>query len=253
MKSIKIAGLCLVSMFAMSMATTSTASANPVWEGCLEGANVTKYLNSHCVTLGAGNFGWKEIGNTDHVVSVGFTILLTDTKATGGSSTIRCLAGGRGSGTVGPGGFGRVELAFVENAKENCERESGGCKAGEVEAIEAIHMPWQTKLSEKEGKILENIENSGNGEPGWKVKCNTLLGKQTDECESTPETGPEKAILEDKLVNGVQLVFGTGEGAVKQKCSQGGNNSGEAKGFGALLLATANNVATEVGLRVEKR
>ena len=60
MKSIRIAGLCLVSMFAMSMAVSSTASAAPVWEGCLEGSTTTKYKDSSCTVAEAGgSAGWK--------------------------------------------------------------------------------------------------------------------------------------------------------------------------------------------------
>ncbi len=244
-KPLTIAGLCLAAMVVMSMAVSAaTASAASVWEGCLEGSTTTKYESSSCVkALSTGKFGWKEITNTDKVTTTGFTITLTDTKTAAGRTTVICTAGGEEVGTVGPGDFDRIEAAKVKEAKTNC-RGTGGCKETGVEEVVGVHLPWQTKLSETEKKVLDTIENSGAGEPGWKVKCESILGKETDECESEGSSLLESAILENKLTGGVQLVSATFQKAHLAKCSKGGAKSGEVAGRGAILLSSG------AGLRV---
>jgi hypothetical protein len=246
MKHLKVAGLCLVSMLMMSMAVSAaTASAAPTWKGCLSGGSTTKYSNDGCVTAEAGgSWSWQEIKNTDKVTTTGFTITLTDRNTAVGRTTVICIAGGEEVGTVGPGEFDRIEAAKVNEAKTNC-RGTGGCKEKGVESVTGVNLPWQTKLSEKEGKILDTIENSGKGEPGWKVECESLLGKETDECVSEGAEKLESALLENKLTNGVQLVLAKFETAHKAKCSKGGVESGEVAGLGAILLST-----TGQGLRV---
>src|SRR5258708_18938797 len=191
MKHLKIAGLCLVAMLVMGMALAATASAapgKPVWEGCLKSAPGTKYESSACQKVGTTNeWGWEEIKNTDKVVSVGFTITLTDTGATGGSSKIQCFKGAEDEGSVGPGNKDRVEVARVKEPKKNCTRIEGGCKAGEVEEVEGANLPWQTEVFETEKMKITNLTSikGGGKEPGWKVKCNTLIASKEDTCTNT--------------------------------------------------------------------
>jgi hypothetical protein len=243
-------------MLVMSMALVGTASAAPVWEGCLEKSPGTKYSNQSCSTaLAGGEFAWEEIKNTDKVITRAFTVSLTDTKTLLGSSKVRCTAGGRGKGTVGPGEFDRIEEAKVENPKTNCARIEGGCKAGEVEEVAGRNLPWQTKLTEEGGKVLDIIENSGAGEPGWAVKCNTIGGSVTDECISNGASELERAIVENKLTINAQsvaeqLVLATFENKIKGICSQKKEKSGEVEGSIAILLANANNEVSGKGLRV---
>jgi hypothetical protein len=247
MKHLKIAGLCLVSIFVMGMAMASTASA--VWEGCLETSKTTKYENNKCVkALAGGKFGWAEITNTDNVRSVGFTIKLTDTKAALPTSVI-CTAGGVGSGTVGPGEFDRIETAEQLEPKKNC-RATGGCEPEKVEEVKGVNLPWQTRLSRKEGKILDTIEGTGNGPPGWRTRCESIIHTtETDTC--TERTGePESARLTNELTGGVQLVLANFETAVKANCTIGGESAGEIGGTIAILLANAKGEASGIGLRV---
>jgi hypothetical protein len=247
MKHLKIAGLCLVSIFVMGMAMASTASA--VWEGCLPKGSTTKYENNKCVKAAAGGeFSWQEITNTDKVRSVGFTIKLTDTKAPISTSVI-CTAGGEGSGTVGPGEFDKIETAVQKEPLKNC-RGTGGCKAEKVEEVRGVNLPWQTKLSRKEGKILDTIEEGTGGRPGWRTRCESILNTiETDTCTEEPNE-PESAILKNELTGGVQLVLANFETARKANCTVGGAKAGEIGGTIAILLANANNEASGIGLRV---
>jgi hypothetical protein len=111
--------------------------------------------------------------------------------------------------------------------------------------VEGIHLPWQTKLSESGGKVVDTIENSGAGEPGWKTRCLAINGeKETDECTSESAEKLESANLENKMTGSELLVLATFAKAHKAKCSKGGKEEGEIEGQGAILLATG------VGLRV---
>jgi hypothetical protein len=246
MKHLKIAGLCLVSIFVMGMAMASTASA--VWEGCLPKGSTTKYENNKCVKAGAGGeFSWQEITNTDKVRSVGFTIKLTDAKTAIPTSAI-CTAGGTGSGTVGPGEFDGIETVTLVEANKNC-RGTGECKAERIEIVEGFNLPWQTKLSRKEGKVLDTIEGN-TGSPGFRIRCESIIGTiETDDCEE--EAGkPESVRLTNELTGGVQLVLANFETAAGIRCSQGGAGAGEVGGTFAILLANAKGEASGIGLRV---
>jgi hypothetical protein len=250
MKHLKIAGLCLVSLLVMSMAVSSTASAQ-VWEGCLEGGSTTKYENNKCAKAEPnGKFSWQEITNTDNVRGLGLTLRFVDKNAPLGRSEIVCPDSAEPieEGTVGPGKFDKILRAKVLKPG-NCIRVSGACKAGEVTKVEGIHLPWQTTLSRENSKILDTIENDGNGEPGWRIECNTLAGLQTDECESV-EKKYEKTIMINELTGGVQLVRANFENRAEGKCSLGGAKAAELTGDAAILLANAKFEVSGIGLRV---
>jgi len=262
MKQLKIAGLCLVSMFVMGMAVSAAASAAVRWEGCLEGGTATRYTNETCVTAGVGEkrWSWQEIKNTDRVISIGFTLTLTDKETAAGVSKVRCTAGGVNSGSVGPENFDKVELARVEEAKKNCKSLEGGCKTEGIVKVEGIHLEWQTTVVEVGGVFTDTLEGKGKEkeEPGWKVVCETLLGNMTDECESEPGK-PETATLENvksrRENKEEQLILATFNKAVKAKCSLsvGGKAAGEVEGQAAILLGTVNNEHSLHGLRLGLR
>jgi hypothetical protein len=239
MKSIKIAGLCLVSMLMMSMALASAASAAPLWLGCVEGTAATsKYSSNQCTkTEAAGKWESVEVSRTEKVKVVGFTLTLTDTKAIGGSSKIRCTKGNEGEGTVGPGNKGRITKAEVTTPGTNCKVVTGLCS--KVEEVKGADLPWQTEIFETEGKFLTKIEADGNGEPGWKVKCSGV----EDVCTSESSTTLEQAKLENVVSSGVLLVLGTFEKANKAKCTVGGAKAGEVEGQFAILLANGQGLS----------
>ncbi|MGH2853211.1 MAG: hypothetical protein ACRDLF_03345 [Solirubrobacteraceae bacterium] len=166
---------------------------------------------------------------------------LKDTKTALGVSEVRCNAGGRSKGTVGPGGKDEVTSAEVEKSKENC-RGLKVCESESIKEVKAIHLPWKTELFETESAIQDKIEGTGGG-AGWKVVCSAaFVGERTDECEA--ETGkPEIATLTNAVTSGVLLVKGVFLNRRKAKCTEGGKESGEVTGTFAILLANGNGLS----------
>ncbi len=255
MKSIKIAGLCLVSMLMMSMALASAASAAGGWETCREGATTTKYSEHQCLTAGSGDkWGWSEIANTESVKILAMTLTLRDDNTILGSSAVRCdhVTGG-GEGAVGPGKFGRITKAKVEKASECAVVEGSGCE--KIVEIKGANLPWQTELFVgTNGQLLTKIAAVGGPgagkEAGWAVTCETALGTKTDTCESEGEAKLEEVELTNQTTkNGTEtelLVRGRFQTAHKAKCSEGGKESGTVEG----LLAILKNETKPWGLRV---
>lgn len=237
LKSIRIAGVCFVSMLAMSMALAASASATPHWLQCVAGAekvSPTKYTTNQCTTAAAnleGGWQWNEVTGTENIRSVGETLTLRDTSL---GSAVQCV-NGENEGSVGPGRFGRITTAKIPSPETNCHTVEGACLASDVEVVEGIHLPWQTELTETEGKLLNTLKGTGSagGEPGWKIRCKTAAGKITDECES--EVGhEEKLLLANKLTESVLLVLATFEQVHKAKCTKAAE-VGEVIGSIALL------------------
>jgi hypothetical protein len=246
LKSIRIAGVCLVSMLAMSMALAASASAAPHWLVCLpehSGTTTTKWNSHQCETAASGGgWEWSELSGTEASRGIGLTLTLRDKHL---ASAVQCV-GGEEEGSVGPKNLGRINTAEVVPASTHCTRLEGGCLAGDVEKVEGIHLPWQVELAEKEGKILEILTGTGNGNPGWKIVCKTAGGKLTDECES--ENGEEERLLLANVVTvGAEtplLVLGTFETAHKGECSGSNKEVGEVEGQVGILLK--NKWALEV-------
>jgi hypothetical protein len=231
LKSIRIAGFCLVAMFAVSMYVSSSAMAT--WEDCSteKAAEAkSKYTTNQCTTASStGGWAWQEVKGTDEVVIKG-TLKLLDTKTLAGVSEVECF--GESKGAIGPGQFGRINTVKVEVA--NC-RAIKVCE--KVEEIEARNLPWQTEDYNTEGKHLSKLTGAGSGEPGWKVKCKTVLGSKTDECLA--EAGePESLQLENRVTNGELLVLVTFQHLRKAKCTEGGAKSGEVLGSVGVLLVS---------------
>jgi hypothetical protein len=195
MRFIRIAGLCLVALAAVAMATAATASAQPVWQ-----VNGTP------------------VAGTEKVMASG-TLRLTDTSVPIlGRSEVECS--GTTTGTIGPGKFDRVETIHIASC-----RQLAVCK--NVETVKPVNLPWQTELTEKGGQIRDTIREVS-GEPGWAVTCNTSLGSKTDTCET--EAGKEgSTTATNEAVHG--YVLGEFGPTSKAKCSIGGKESGEVGGI----------------------
>jgi hypothetical protein len=207
------------------------------WEECKEGGTATKYESNQCTKASStGKWGWGVVTSSEKVSTVGFTLTFVDKKATGGAAKIRCVTGFTETGTIGSEASGKIEAAEVSNPSTNCARVEGGCKSGEVEKVKGVHLPWNTH------SLL--IENSGAGEPGWEITCNTLLGKGSDKCESEESEKSLPMRFENRVSIGVLLVLAAFGGSL-MRCSQGGAESGEIEGNVAILSSSG------VGLRLE--
>jgi len=227
MKHFKVAGLCLVAMFAMSMAATVTASAAPVWEQCREGTGNTKYEDSHCTKLStSGKFQWQEVKGTEKVNSSA-TLTLKDTNVPiVGTVEVKCS--GTDEGTIGPGKFDKVTKIVVSKC-------TAGTNCSTFKKAEARNLPWQTELFETEGRVRNKITSGGAGAPGWAVTCVVLIVEETDVC--TTETG--STLMEPTLPSGaLAAVFEAKSG--KANCTVGGTAAGEVGGIDT-------NVENEVG------
>ncbi len=215
------------------------STAKGPWEKCAEGKEKeapTKYTTSQCTTAASGNEGkwqWNE-ATENEIKGVGLTLTLTDTKAPGGSSKIRC-AKLEATGKVGGGASGVIETAEVSSPSTSCTRLEGACKAGEVEAVKGIHLPWHTFWTENGKGPLILIESDGSGQPGWEVDCNTVIGKRADTCETESTEKSEEATLANVSSGGVLSVSATLATKYKAKCSEGGKESGEEEGTITLL------------------
>jgi hypothetical protein len=237
----KTAGLCLVSMLVMGVALAGNASAVRSWVVC-KAEEKGSFENSSCTKVNTtGGWEWQDVTGTEKVKLVGLTLTLRDTKTALGVAEVQCYGkGSMGEGVVEAGGKGKVRVAEYEKAKENC-RGVKVCEKEGVEEVKGVNFPWNTELFETEKKILTKILASTSGkEPGWKIKCNTIGGPQTDECLSEGEA--ERVELKNEVSSGT--VLGRFESAHKLKCSLGGKGSGEVTG--------SVKTGGEKGFRVEK-
>lgn len=226
MKSVRIAGLCLVSMLALSslsMVTAGSASAIARWLQCRTatgGEPPTEYTNADCaVAQRGGGWQWRELLNTEQILTFG-TLELKDTKTTLGESAVVC--GGTDNGWIGV--LNKDFITSISVKASNCK----AVKVCEnVEGIEARNLPWQTELFETEGKVRDAIRNSGAGNPGWKVTCKApIIGSTTDECTSN-----EGNTAIEELSGNLSLDFRfQGEKSGKATCSKGGAGSGLVEG-----------------------
>jgi hypothetical protein len=255
MKSIKIVGLCLAAIFTMGMALAGNASAGLLWLLCLEGNNNpnTRFVDSNCRSPGAGG-AWESvaIGNkTDTVRIKVYSLRLRDKATFAGESEIECnsdLTKDAGEGTISNTNEGKIVKAEINKTEVNkrCTRIKGGCKAGEIEEVKGANLPWATKIEMTGTETTTTIENSGAGEPGWIVKCNTLLGSKTDTCTSIKKEY-ETANLFNELSHiptTVLLVRARFLKAHNAECSESsGKREGQVEGLVAILLVNGNGLS----------
>jgi hypothetical protein len=244
-KMLQTAGLCLASVLVMGIGLAGNASAanGLLWLVCLPGEGLTRYTSSRCLTAGGtGNPRWESrgllAGEEPTVRILAFTILLRDTKTLLGESEVQCfdLPGQKSEGVLEANGKGKVRVAEVTNPKENC-RGKKVCKETEVEEVRGVNLPWNIELFEGPGgKLLTNISNSGAGEPGWKVKCNTVAGSQEDRCTSASTEKLEKTELISEVTGGELLVRARFENEAHGNCTLGGTGAAELTGLVAILL-----------------
>ncbi len=241
MKSLRIAGVCLASMFTMSMALATSASAAH-WLQCLNNpaSTTTRYSSSQCSEASSGGeWSWSRIPtSTSETVELKGTLTLIDTKSPVGETKIRCSGISLGSISSEPTGtITSVTVSSCEGTK-TCEKTGAEAKA--------VDLPWKTELEETESKVLIRLLADGNGEPGWKAKCKVAGVGSEDECKS--EAGkPELLLAETTRTGAEQLVLATFEKKRKAECTKGGAESGEVEGSLAILRESGGGLAVSVG------
>ncbi len=207
MKRIRILGLMVFAVFALSAVAASTASA-------------VQWLDN-------GN----PISSPIEVLSKG-TLLLEDLASPGGGTAVLCE--GKNRGTVGAGS--RDLTLSITNIVCSFER-VGACKAGTTPTAEAVHLPWVTRLLTVAGVTRDMIENSGAGAPGWAVECESILGKQRDECTSETEGDPS---ITNNSSGDVTETFDPSERA---SCTKGNSTSG-------MVIGNVLIFAEKAGLKI---
>jgi hypothetical protein len=168
MLRIQIIGLALVSALVMSAVMAGSASAETALHQWL--------------------IGGKLIPSPVKVHSLGL-LLLTDKTAPFGETVIHCH--GYDAGTVGPHGLDLIQSITLTllgtNDLIHCNVvKGGGCKEKTIALALALNLPWHTQLYlDANGHLRDMIVSDGNGEPGWDVTCENILGgKTTDACNA---------------------------------------------------------------------
>jgi len=124
----------------------------------------------------------------------GTLLLLEDMKPPGGAVDILCNGWFNGEVTGPENGDVTEVLNLTETSKTiSCVFDTKGACEGTETTVEAVHLPWLiTPLLQTIGGtelMLVDFANGGIGNPGYAVKCKTILGTLTDECIG--ETGAE--------------------------------------------------------------
>jgi hypothetical protein len=232
-KRLGAVGLCLAAVLVVGMALAGDAVAAPLWLVCLEGSGLTKYSNSKCTKAeSSGKWQSEELasGKEDTVkLTLAATLMLRDTKTTLGEAEIQCYDATTG-GVIEGTNKGKITFFEAEKPKESCKGIKV-CKEKEVEEVKGEHLPWnleiaETENTEKENTLFTKITNGGSGEPGWKVKCKTSLGSETDTCESENAEHAGRLELANDLSSEL-FVLGNITWPSSAKCSLGGKNSGQ--------------------------
>ena len=196
MKHLKLAGLCLLAMFAMSMVSAGTAQAS--WEECgTENASKagSKYTTDECTTASStGGWAWEPASEAMSVKSKG-SLAFRDKKTIAGEVEVECYTEEEGT------------LDKIEHVKLNSCRAIKLCEAGSVTA-EAIDLPWGAATEATEGKVSELVseEKETEDKPGVKVKCKVAGLSVEDTCKAV---GTESLALENKNKGGELLVLAT--------------------------------------------
>ena len=125
-------------------------------------------------------------------------------------------------GTVGPGSSDSIEkIVDLENKSPlKCTDKNGICST--PVAVTPLHLPWSTLLTVDGETLRDGISNSGAGEAGYTVDCNSLLGLVEDTCEGNTS---------GKVTNvegGVEDSFE--EGSISVNCTLGGAGQGLIEG-----------------------
>ncbi|MGH2855010.1 MAG: hypothetical protein ACRDLF_12565 [Solirubrobacteraceae bacterium] len=242
MKHLKTAGLCLLSMLVLGITLAGNASGAPLWLLCLEGSGLTKYSSNQC-TEASSTGKWQSSalpsGGSATVRLLAFSLRMTESGVRG--TSIYCPDAGVGWGLIEEKKL-IIKVAEIRNPEaEGCrvssELEILKCKAGKLEALQAVRLPWTVEMFETEKKILTHTEGTG-GRPGWEIKC----GGETDDCEESAEK-PESTELLSGVTKGVLLVLARFENKGRANCEIGGKESEQISGLIAILLWNGNGLS----------
>jgi hypothetical protein len=217
MKSMRIALVTIVAVFAFSAVAASSAFASPEWYAKKAGvfAKVSKATKM--------NFESKfELSDTKYSAGIPLAVACT----------------GEGSGEINVGGKGAISLFKVTRC-EPAKVELNWCQKFETASMQ--NAPWGLELYKEGSEIRERIVSGGSGTPAWRFTCDTVSGIVADECNATTST------LMTNNVSGGLVEAAFEKKSAKTQCSQGGKEAGEWKG---VLKLKANETGVEA-IKVE--
>jgi hypothetical protein len=237
MKYLKMAfGLAL--LVGVMSVVASPAMAVPRWVHCVK-SETGKYSTGLCNAAGSG-WETKELVGTSEVTSSG-TLKLEDTGATGGAVEVECT--GENTGWVAnlTTGAGEDGTTSITNLK--CVRVVDG-ECEKVVEVKPRNLPWGSRLVEKGTEVRDELisgpkKEEGNGEPGWAVTCETILGNVTDTCE---RSGGTQNVRANRTTGKTEFLFDAISEEKKERatCSQGGKEAGRVGGTILEQLRSGN-------------
>jgi len=213
MLRIRIIGLAIMAVFAMSAVAASSASAH---EWLISG---------------------KPIAKATTIMSHG-TLELEDSVA---GTAVSCT--GFDTGTVGPGAADLISkisstVLGASNVITCSFVKQGLCESTAPTAL-AEHLPWKTEIYTSATGTRDMITADGAGEPGWTVTCHVGGAATPDTCTA--------ALGSTGLANvtgggGVNATFE--EHSQKANCTIGGTEAGVVRGTDLLLSPAAGEPLT---------
>jgi hypothetical protein len=229
MLRMQIIGLAIVSVLLMSAVVAGSASAE---------TELHQWLINH-----------KLLASPVKIHSLGL-LLLTDHNPPLGEVVLHCH--GLDDGTVGPHGLDLILAITTELLKGSdlipCTFDpgkAGGCKENVVPKALAINLPWLTHLLLDGGLVRDRILGDGNGSPGWRVVCTSVINTEVkDTC--TAEGGGGSVAVHNVEGVGVEGEFDSKSG--NAECSVNGEaaraNAGLVRGSTLFFSPSATEPLT---------
>jgi hypothetical protein len=216
--------LCLAAASClMAVLATPALAGQAVWTACQEYPEQGQWENNLC-SKGSegGNWETEEVAETEENTSSASALELTDTKATGGSATIKCAGTDVGWIDENFGGISQINTT-------KCTRISGECEAEKEVKATPIDLPWYTELREETGGEVRDRFQAGGKGPGYKIECEVgKILKIADECFGTFTTKMQN----NRASGAVETEFDSKSG--KTECTLGGKEAGEIKGVDTI-------------------
>lgn len=143
--------------------------------------------------------GEKTVAKTKECLVVSENLEAFLIEDTGVEAAIECAVGSvLEEGWVGPGSEDETTAVEFMKPTEDCKPTSKALNKKEEEvsnlcekvlSVQALDLPWSTKVELVGGLSYDKIGPTTNGQPGYLVECKTILGNVDDKCLSP--TGKE--------------------------------------------------------------
>lgn len=163
----------------------------------------------------------------------------------GGPVAVECESSGEGS--VGTGAVdqqtswtlsGCVPTSKAFNKKG--EEVANACESVKAVGTKIMDLPWHSELAISKGSLGDVLSAEGAGVPGFKVECETSLGKVADACYSTES---QVNVPVANVAGGVEATF---VGEKLYKCAVGGAEAGVMQTTQLIEATTGGKLETHI-------